>query len=178
MNALERLGLDSSKIGQVISWIQTDYPNKPILMRFQAEDSCTFVMEQEVEMNTGISTDYKIEKTAKTTTSTSNEAATVTSSFFNGLVGGSSSSAQLLPIPGTTSDTTKTDAIRTKVITKVREYHWKVSISYHLIIFVGGITDSSCKSMSSDMTRAIPMIELQKRSTDIIIITPSRTYSW
>jgi hypothetical protein len=114
MNALERLGLHQEHIMQVMGWVHgtsssttstsnngpgSSKPNRSVTLRFVAEDTCQFMMEQEVDMNVGITHD--IEKT--TTTSTG------PSSLFG----------------NTSGNHTKTETIKTKVITKVKEYHWR-----------------------------------------------------
>jgi hypothetical protein len=109
MNALERLGLHQEHIIQVMGWVHgtssststsnngpSSKPNRSVTLRFVAEDTCQFMMEQEVDMNVGITHD--IEKT--TTTSTG-------------------------PTGSTSGNNTKTETIKTNVITKVKEYHWR-----------------------------------------------------
>ena len=93
MNALERLGLDPSKLVTVLGWVHTNKKN--VTIRFEADDTCNFLMEQDVEMNTGISNEIEYQKS--TTTNTTSSAS-----------------------PSTSKSTKETS--RAKVITKVREY--------------------------------------------------------
>jgi hypothetical protein len=48
MNALERLGLTPELLQTVSGWVHND--NKSVTLRFQAQDTCTFLKEQQVEL--------------------------------------------------------------------------------------------------------------------------------
>jgi hypothetical protein len=137
MNALERLGLDPEKIMKVMGWVHSSSRSHSVTLRFVAEDTCQFMMEQEVDMNLGIT--HEIEKTS----AMKMQELSTGPSLFGG--GGN----------------TKTETVKTKVITKVKEYHWKVTVSYKIIIFP-----------SNDYEKGL---ELQKRSTETVIITAAGT---
>lgn len=126
MNALERLGLESEQLRKVASWVHDD--QKPVTLRFQAQDSCTFLKEQEVAIPS--SSEFE-------TTSTSTQSSPSSAGFFSG--------------------GTKTEKTSTRVIQKLKEYHWKVRVAYRIFLFCASDLDSS--------------IELSSRETSTIIVT-------
>lgn len=144
MNALERLGLDPEKIMIVMGWVHphssSSTRSHSVTLRFIAEDTCQFMMEQEVDMNMGITVSHEIEKT---TTMKMQEMTTGPSLFGGG------------------GNNTKTETVKTKVITKVKEYHWRVIVTYRIVVFPSNDYDKG--------------IELQKRSTETVIITAAGT---
>mmetsp|Transcript_16994 Transcript_16994/g.37132 ORF Transcript_16994/g.37132 Transcript_16994/m.37132 type:complete len:1009 (-) Transcript_16994:24-3050(-) len=96
-----------------------------VTMHFQAEDGCSFLKEQEQEIST---TDVTTE------TRVSQEAQ---SSFF-----------------GATS-TNWNDKKTTRVIQRVKEYHWKVFVSYKLKVFKGDDPSSAIELQSRNATTTL-----------------------
>ena len=113
MNALEKLGLQSSEWKQAMEWVQN---KKSVTLRFEANDTCEFFKEQSVEVPMG--PEYE-----KTTTTTPASASGSNSSFF-----GSASKI-------------KTEKV--KVTQQVKEYHWKVGIAWKILLFPGTSVDTA-----------------------------------
>lgn len=101
---------------------------KTATIRFQARDACSFLRETDVSVTTG-------EKEVETSTATSN-----TSTGFLGM-----------------TSAAKTETVKTKVVTKIKEYHWRVEVGYRIIVFPG--------------TDAGQAIELDSRTNSTIIVT-------
>lgn len=124
MNALERLGLDPEKLMEVAKWVHED--KATVTLRFEAEDSCAFLKERDVEV---ASREHQTEVTKETTGS---------SSFFGQSSGGQSTTA------------------KSRVVTMVKEYHWRVEVKYRIYMFAGTKTKS---------------IDLDTRSSSTIVVT-------
>jgi hypothetical protein len=136
MNALERLGLGPDQLEQVVGWVHLQ-PDKPsVTMRLEATDSCHFLKENIVDLVTTTTAGAATTQSFETTTTTS------TSLFGMG--------------PPTK---TKTEVTKSKVVTQVKEYHWKVGLQYRLIIFKGS------NSTGADV------LELQSRTASTVLIT-------
>jgi len=133
MNALERLGLDPDKFRTVSGWVHDG--RKTVTLRFKAKDTCSFLKERDVEIATG-----------QVTTQVDRE--TTSSSTGTGFMGMTSSG-------GATKET-----VTAKVMTKIKEYHWRVEVSYSIVIFAG-----------SDPNSTDGVVELQSRSSSSVIVT-------
>ncbi|GKY91218.1 hypothetical protein MPSEU_000094400 [Mayamaea pseudoterrestris] len=134
MNALERLGLDSEKLQTLCRWVHEE--KKTVKIKFQAKDSCVLFKEQDVDLPF-------IESRTSTTEISSHASSDhgVRSSLFGG------------------ASTSKETIRKQQVTTRVKEYHWKVSLDYtlSLIAGVGATTDE--------------ILELQSRSSSGLIVT-------
>jgi hypothetical protein len=138
LNAMERVGLDPEKIRSISEWFHSDQSKRrSVILRFQAEDTCSFIMEKEHEIESGI---REIETTSTTAPH---------------------SSGCIDPGGFLLEDHFKTETVKTKIITKVKEYHWKVTVSYKIVIFP-----------AKEIEKAL---ELQQRSTECTIITAAGT---
>lgn len=127
MNAFERLGLDPEKFKIVAGWVHGE-GKKSVTLRFKARDSCAFLKERDVDVVTG---------TKEVEHETADQS---TSSGFMGMSSG-----------------TKTEKITAKVITKIKEYHWKVEAGYAITIFAGS-DPKNC-------------VELDSRSSSTVVVT-------
>ena len=145
LTVLEHLGLTQGQLQTLLQWVHDQH--ETVTLQFQAEDGCSFLKEQEVEVGSTTST---------TTTTTSGAVevindrpppvTTAPSSFF-----GSSSAKQQHQ-----QQTQQTQ----RVVNKIKEYHWKVYVSYKLVIYKG-----------SSPTREGHFLELQSRHASTILIT-------
>ena len=61
LNLLERMGLDESKLRQLIDIVHSD--KRSVTLRFAAQDSCVFLKEQEVSVVDPHSREYTVEST-------------------------------------------------------------------------------------------------------------------
>jgi len=100
-----------------------------VRLRFQAHDSCSLLKTQDVEV---VRQGNQYETTTESTTTASSG-----SGFFA---------------------TGKTEQTTSRMVTRVKENHWKVDLGYKIIIFAG--SDPAEKSL-----------ELQSRSTSTILVT-------
>ena len=126
---LENLGLTYEHLKTVLQWVQEE--KETVTLFFQAQDGCSFLKEQEVALSS-----TEIQKETTTTAETTAQSA----SFF-----------------GSPSPATKTEKTVQRVVQKVKEYHWKVYVSYTLKIYKG-----------TDMSSAI---ELQTRNASTVLVT-------
>jgi hypothetical protein len=156
MNALERLGLTSELMATVSQWVHND--NKTVTLRFQAQDTCTFLKEQQVEL--AMDRGYETTTTTTTTGSASADAVSPTEtaststggSYFGKMVSGGGG--------GNNSSSQKTETTKTTVTSRVKEFHFKVGVSYKIVIFAG--TDPLSQENS---------VVLQTRDTSTIVVT-------
>ena len=142
MNALEKLGLDGDKWQTVAQWVHQD--QKTVTMRWEARDSCAFFKERDVDVVT-------FERSVETTSTTTNTGTGAPQSNNNNN-NATAASAGGASAGGKTDTTSKV-----KVVTKVKEYHWKVEVSHRLFVFPG--TDTSAG------------LELQSRTTSTFVVT-------
>jgi hypothetical protein len=126
---------------QILAWVHgtsveslndpsvTDKTKSPqtVTLRFIAEDTCTLFKEEEQMMVQDGDTEVV------TTTKTTN----------NGMFG--------------TKEKKREDTTSTKVILRVKEYHWKVGLRYKVIVFPGTAVDQA--------------IVLQQRTSEAILVT-------
>jgi hypothetical protein len=155
MNALERLGLDAEKLRTVAGWVHDD--KKAVTMRLEAKDSCTFFKERDVDVVTG---EREIETTTVTSPNTAPPSSASSGGFLSSMAGvvSGSSPAPSASASSPVATTNKTETTKVKVVTKVKEYHWKIEVSYRLVIFAGADAASN-------------PLELQSRSTSAFIVT-------
>jgi hypothetical protein len=111
MNILERMGLTEDKLKHLYDMVHVD--KRSITLVFEAEDTCTFLKEQLVDV-VKHNTDHVVE-TAKTSS--------------GGIFG--------------TSSSQKNQSVKHKVIQKVREYHWKVAAQYRVFCYSGNDPDKN-----------------------------------
>eukprot|EP00957_Ditylum_brightwellii_P134843 10281051-Ditylum_brightwellii.AAC.1 len=106
-NALERLGMDNENFQKLHSLSAKE--KRSVTLRFTSEESCDFVKEQTVDVESKREFITEIEEGE--ITESGKEKKTKTTS-------------------------------RHKVVTKVKEYHWKVSVTYSLFAFAGNDPES------------------------------------
>ena len=145
LNALMALGLQPDQLSTLCDWINVS--KKTVTLRFLAEDVCTFLKEEDVEVKrpTG---EHEYVTTTKTTTEQPPPHKIGVGFHFGG--GGSAASSSKEETTTTTS----------RVVVRVKEYHWKVGARYKIVVFAGS------SSTSSDQ-----VITLQQRTSETVLIT-------
>jgi hypothetical protein len=116
MNTLSVLGLQPDQQKLVSSWVTEK--KLPVTLRFLAEDTCTFLKEEDVE----VASERDVETTSTTTKTSTGQ----------GIFGGKHSN----------SSTTE-ESSTYRVVQRVKEYHWKVGVRYKLFIFPGKNVDDA-----------------------------------
>ena len=152
LTILEHLGLTTLQLQTLLKWVHEDHDT--VTMQFQAEDGCSFLKEQDVEVLSSpksTTTDSVTEATVQTQQQSST-ASSSSSSFF-----GSTANTLFDRSGGIGGNSNKTN----RVVTKIKEYHWKVYVSYKLKLFKGN------NSNPDDVTG----MELQSRNASTILIT-------
>jgi len=166
LNALENLGLDTTKLQIVSEWVHGNSSTsgggrsssstsssestkgQRVTLRFQSHDSCVFLKEQDVEIVT------EHHRPSVDTTSASQTTLVQTSAPTTpGWLGGGS-------LLKTTETTTTTNNHKARVVTKIKEYHWKVEVGYKILLFPGLDPHSTGRT-----------VELISRTSSTIIIT-------
>lgn len=140
LTVLQRMGLTSEHLSTIAKWINDE--KKTVTLRFSSEDSCIFGKEQEVNV---VNQEYETEVTLSSTTNT-----TAPSASSGRIWGGAP-----------TTSTVKNETFKAKVMSKVREFHWKISFGFKLVMFPG-----------TDASRSI---ELQSRDTSTVLITTTHS---
>jgi hypothetical protein len=148
-NALERLGLTPELFALVNSWVVDD--KKTVTLRFQAQDTCTFLKEQQIK----VALDQGFETTTTTTTATNTN---TDSAGTDHVASSSSSSGGMLFGRG---KKTKTETTKATVTASVTEFHFKVGISYKVVMFAGNDPNTS--------------VMLQTRESSTIIVSNDRS---
>jgi len=114
MNALTALGLQPSQLKTISEWVLQK--KKSVTLRFLAEDACSFLKEEDVEVqHPGGGHEVITTKTEKGS-----------GGFFGSGSGG-----------------TKEETTTTRVVQRVKEFHWKVGVRYKLIVFPGTAVDEA-----------------------------------
>jgi len=113
-NALSALGLPPDQLPTLYEWAVNK--KQSVTLRFLAEDACSFLKEQDVEVQRP-GGDQEVITTTETKKS-------------GGLFGSHSNVKE---------ETTTT----TRVVVRVKEYHWKVGVRYKLIVFPGTNLDEA-----------------------------------
>ncbi|KAL7571848.1 hypothetical protein ACA910_002925 [Epithemia clementina (nom. ined.)] len=146
LTVLEQLGLTATQLQTLMQWVHDE--QQTVTLHFQAEDGCSFLKEQDVEVGGNT-----VEIVNETTTQTSSSS----SSFF-----GSSSSNN--------SNTKETmESRKHRVVTKIKEYHWKVYVSYKLKVYKGNYATPPSTFTPEQVSQHV--LELQSRHASTILIT-------
>lgn len=132
----------------------TPSKKKTVTLRFLAEDTCTFFKEEDVEIVDSTPT----VETTSTTTNNNNNSKTTTASGVGGFFGTGSSHNNNMSNNTGKEEVTQTT---TRVVRRVKEYHWKVGIRYQILLFPGTPTNNLEQNA----------IVLQQRSAETILVT-------
>jgi hypothetical protein len=179
MNALERLGLDAEKLRTVLGWVHDD--KRSVTMRLEASDACSFFKERDVDVVTG-EREVEITTTSSSNANANNAPSSASSGGFlssmagvvTGGTGISTAPVASPPSPAGTAASAggdskaETSTTRVKVVTKVKEYHWKVEVKHRLVVFAGADPASSA---APDGGGGASVVELQSRSTSAFVVT-------
>jgi len=124
-NAFEGLGLDKSKLSQLVNVVKDD-EEKNVTLRFSANEKCSFVKEDTIEITHENPHQTVVQEEETKEVSTKND---------DDEEGAS-----------TTTSKTTTKTTTNKIVSKVKQYHWKVEIEYTIDVIVsGGATNNETK---------------------------------
>jgi len=131
LHVLERFGLDSTKLQTLLQWVQDE--QKTVTLSFRMEDRCALERESEVEQVVTTTTrSPQINVTTETTT---------TSTTAEG--------------PANDSTTTTSISADTRMVHKIKQYHWQVNVNYALAVYPGNDTTAAIELQARNMTRSI-----------------------
>jgi len=149
VNALDRIGLDNSKL-YVLRSAAVDR-NESVTLRFESKETCDFVKEMEIEIDANVpDRQYETYETTETGEVTKE---------------------------ATTTTTTKTT--RSKVVNKVKEYHWSFGVEYSVYAYVGTDTDTDANTSTSNNNKDDEsdrrIVLASRRASTSIVTTGSRS---